>query len=114
RVDDLSDDEALYAELMRQYGDSARERGGWVNIKGRIFHEVRSARHLEADRRRVFLNEIVGGESVFLDPVRWDLAGRDDAPLVRSDAIALGFDGSKYLDATALVASRLSDGRLFC
>jgi hypothetical protein len=115
RVDDLDDDEALHAELLRQYGDSARERGGWVNISGRIVHEVRSARHLEADRRRFFLNEIVVGESVFVDPVRWDLAARDDeAPLAKDEAIALGFDGSKYHDATALVASRLSDGRLFC
>lgn len=114
RVDDLTDDEALYAELLRQYGDSARERGGWVNIRGRIMHEARSSRHLEADRRRFFLNEIVVGESVFVDPTRWELAGKDDPPLTKGDAIALGFDGSKYLDATALVASRLSDGRLFC
>lgn len=114
RVDDLTDDEALYAELLRQYGDSSRERGGWVNIRGRIFHEVRSTRHLEADRRRFFLNEIVVGESVFVDPVRWDLAARDDEEMLsKDDVVALGFDGSKYQDATALVASRLSDGRLF-
>ena len=112
RVEDLSDDDALYAELMRQYGDSARERGGWVNIKGRIFHEVRSNRHLEADRRRFFLNEIVVGQSAFVDPLRWELAATDDQ-LQRGQAIALGFDGSKYRDATALVASRMSDGRLF-
>lgn len=114
RVEDLTDDEALYAELLRQYGDSARERGGWVNIRGRIFHEVRSPRHLEADRRRFFLNEIVVGESVFVDPVRWDLAGREDETLLADDAIAIGFDGSKYQDATALVASRITDARLFC
>jgi hypothetical protein len=60
RVDVLADDEELYRELLRQYGDSARERGGWVNIKGRIIHEVRSTTHLEADRRRFFLNEIGG------------------------------------------------------
>lgn len=113
RVDDLNDDEALYAELLRQYGDSARERGGWVNIRGRIFHEVRSPRHLEADRRRFFLNEIVVGESVFVDPTRWDLQARTDESLTKDEPIALGFDGSKYQDATALAASRLSDGRLF-
>lgn len=112
RVDDLADTEAVYAELLRQYGDSARERGGWVNVRGRILAEVQSARHLEADRRRFFLNELVVGESVFVDPVRWDLAAREDQ-LQRDDAIALGFDGSKYRDATALIASRLSDGRLF-
>lgn len=112
RVEDLHDDEALYAELMRQYGDSARERGGWVNVKGRIFYEVRSSRHLEADRRRFFLNEIVVGESRFVDPIRWDMMA-SDAVLSHDDGIALGFDGSKYRDATALVASRLSDGHLF-
>lgn len=113
RVDDLEDEETLYTELLRQYGDSAREHGGWVNIKGRIMHEVRSSRHLEADRRRFFLNEIVVGESVFVDPVRWDLQARPDETLGAKEPIALGFDGSKYRDATALIASRISDGRLF-
>lgn len=114
RVEDLDNDEELYAELMRQYGDSARERGGWVNIKGRIFNECRSSRHLEADRRRFFLNEIVVGQSVFVDPTAWDLhAVPEENVLTAGDSIALGFDGSKYRDATALIASRLSDGKLF-
>jgi hypothetical protein len=112
RVEDLQDNDALYAELLRQYGDSARERGGWVNIKGRIFGEARSARHMEADRRRFFLNEIVVGESVFVDPIRWDMAAQEIA-LAPGEKIALGFDGSRKLDATALVACRLSDGALF-
>lgn len=113
RVDDLTDDATLYAELLRQYGDSARERGGWVNIRGRIFHEVRSNRYLEADRRRFFLNEIVVGEAIFVDPTRWDLQARPGETLAPKEPIALGFDGAKYRDATALVASRMSDGRLF-
>lgn len=115
RVDDLDDDEAVYRELLRQYGDSAQEKGGWVNIRGRIMHEVRSKSHFEADRRRFFLNEIVVGESVFVNPERWDspaLSQRGEH-LAAREAIALGFDGSKYRDATALVASRCSDGRLF-
>jgi hypothetical protein len=112
RVEDLDNDEELYQELLRQYGDSARERGGWVNIKGRIFSECRSLRHMEADRRRFFLNEIVVGESVFVDPLRWD-AHAVDEQLTAGTAIAVGFDGSKYRDATALIASRLSDGKLF-
>jgi hypothetical protein len=113
RVDDLDDDDALYRELLRQYGDSAQERGGWVNIRGRIMHEVRSKAHFEADRRRFFLNEIVVGESVFVDPVRWDTKACRGETLDAGEVVALGFDGSKYRDATALVASRLSDGRLF-
>lgn len=112
RVEDLDNDDELYQELLRQYGDSAREKGGWVNIKGRIFSECRSARHLEADRRRFFLNEIVVGESVFVDPIAWDLHATEDM-LEPGDLIALGFDGAKYRDATALIASRMSDGKLF-
>ncbi|MEU4779253.1 hypothetical protein [Micromonospora sp. NPDC023633] len=112
RVEDLSNDEALYAELLRQYGHSSRERGGWVNIRGRIMHEVRSARYMEADRRRFFLNEIVVGESVFVLPEAWDLQARPDEGLRSGDGIALGFDGSKYRDATALIACRISDGHL--
>ncbi len=114
RVDSLEDDDALYTELLRQYGDSARERGGWVNIKGRIMDEVRSNRHMEADRRRFFLNEIVVGESTFVDPIRWDIAARDDDPLKPKDRVTLGFDGSKNHDATALIACRIRDGKLFC
>jgi hypothetical protein len=112
RVEDLTDDEALYAELLRQYGDSSRERGGWVNLKGRIMHEVRSPRHLEADRRRFFLNEIVVGESVFVDPIRWDALAEPET-LTPGTQIALGFDGSKFRDATSLIACRMSDGKLF-
>lgn len=113
RVEDLADDEELYAELLRQYGDSARERGGWVNIRGRIMHEARSKVHLESDRRRFFLNETVVGESVLVDPLRWDLQARPGEPLAAQEPVTLGFDGSKYRDGTALVASRRRDGRLF-
>lgn len=112
RVENLDDDDELYAELLRQYGDSARERGGWVNIRGRIMYDVRDTAHLEPDRRRFFLNEEVIGTAAFVDKVRWDLQARHEH-LEPGTAIALGFDGAKYRDGTSLVASRLSDGRLF-
>jgi phage terminase large subunit-like protein len=68
---------------------------------------------MEADRRRFFLNEIVVGQSVFVDPIKWDLHGANPENLAAGTSIALGFDGAKYRDATALVASRISDGKLF-
>lgn len=112
RVEDLTDREAVEAELARQYADSARERGGWVNLE-RLADECQSSRHMEADRRRFFLNEIVVGQNVFVDPAGWDAKARPGSQLLPGVPIALGFDGSKYHDATALIASRLSDGRLF-
>src|SRR5207237_1135746 len=75
-------------------------------------HEARSDRHLEADRRRYFLNEEVVGQSMLVDPIHWDNQARADQLRPR-DRIAVGFDGSRNRDATALVASRLTDGRLF-
>lgn len=113
RVEVLEDDEELYRELLRQYGDSARERGGWVNLRGRIMHEVRSVTHLEADRRRFFLNEIVVGMSAFIPPEHWNLLARTDEHLQPKDTIVLGFDGSKRRDASALIAERISDHTLF-
>ena len=68
---------------------------------------------LQSDARRFFLNQVVAGAQEFVDAIRWDAAARTDDPLRPGQAVALGFDGSKSDDATALVASRLSDGRLF-
>lgn len=109
---DLSDDDALYAALLQVYGDSALERGGWVNLT-RILDEVRSPRNMEADRRRFFLNEIVVGENVFVDALHWDRMSSPEN-LKAGERISLGFDGSRKNDATVLVACRISDGKLFC
>jgi phage terminase large subunit-like protein len=68
---------------------------------------------MEADRRRFFLNECVVGESVLVSPEAWAAKAELDSVLEQGAVIALGFDGSKKRDATALVASRISDGRLF-
>lgn len=112
RVEDLNDTEALRAELLRQYGDSAIERGGWVNID-RMVRECQKKSHLEADRRRFFLNEIVHGTSRLVDKTIFRGMKDEDHPLEQGHMIALGFDGSKYQDATALIACRISDGKLF-
>lgn len=112
RVEDLGDDETLFAELARQYGDSARQRGGWVNL-ARIADEIRSGRYMEADLRRFYLNEVVVGQSALVDPTHWDRLSTQERPLRSKDRIALGFDGSKHNDATALIACRIEDGQLF-
>lgn len=50
-------------------------------------------------------------EDVWLSPRHWDDAERPE-PLLSGDTVTLGFDGSRFLDATALAACRLSDGHL--
>lgn len=111
RVDDLTDDDALRAELLRQYEDHARERGGWVNLT-RIMAEIRTPRTSEADARRFFLNEIVAGEHAFTSPLEWAALARP-SQLEAGDYVGLGFDGSRSSDSTALVAVRRADLRVF-
>jgi phage terminase large subunit-like protein len=51
-------------------------------------------------------------EDVWLAPQQWDAIEREDAPVLGGEMVALGFDGSRYLDSTALVACRLEDAQL--
>lgn len=112
RVEDLADDVELRRELLRQYSDSARERGGWVNLD-RIMAEIRSPRVLESDARRFFLNELVAGQDVLVDPAAWDGKARPGEQLRPGDYIGVGFDGSRSRDSTALIAVRRSDLVIF-
>lgn len=113
RVDDLDDDDKLFAELRRQYEDHTTEHeNGWVNLQ-RIAAEIRSARTLESDARRYFLNEIVIGQDVYLEPARLDAHTDRTLALEPGDYIGVGFDGSRSDDSTALVAVRRSDLAVF-
>lgn len=50
------------------------------------------------------------GENAWLSRDSWRAAVRLDTGLVDGDAVCLGFDGSRFNDATALVACRMDDG----
>lgn len=60
------------------------------------------------EANRFFLNRGKVAKGKWKDPAAW-AALRTDDRLVDGDEIALGFDGSRTTDATALVACRLSD-----
>lgn len=109
RVPDLDDDEGMLAELRYVYGDS-----WWVDVD-RILADARdeSVCPSPGDAYRFFLNHPTVGTSDAVDATRWDACARDDDPLKPRDRVALGFDGSRSMDCTSLVASRLRDGRWF-
>lgn len=112
RVENLHDDDELFAELRRQYEDHTTERGGWVNLE-RIAAEIRSARTLESDARRYFLSEEVIGQDVYVDPTAWDAKADRSLSLQPGDYIGVGFDGSRSDDSTALIAVRREDLAIF-
>ena len=53
-----------------------------------------------------------GAEGFWVSPEDWARAQSEEDQLSPGDQVALGFDGSRYGDATALVACRLEDGLL--
>lgn len=108
----LDDDAALLDELEYLYGDSSIKRGGWV-VCERIRGDVRDPSMGESEVRRFYLQEVTAGAKPFIDPAVWDARTVEAEPLTSGDVVALGFDGSRSRDATALIAYRLRDACLF-
>lgn len=89
------------------YGPAA----AWMPLE-KIADDYRDPRVDRGDWLRYFWNRPQSGTADLVDGARWDALAVEDW-LSPGDAITLGFDGSTSDDATALVASRVSDGRLF-
>ena len=101
-------------EKLRQGIVVARGDSTWLPVDD-IVMSVLSVRNSITESRRKFLNQVNASEDSWLSPQEWDrIANVDpDAALQPKEKIALGFDGSKSNDWTALVACRISDGMLF-
>ena len=106
---DLDDEAAVLDEIRYIYGDSIASRGGWVRER-RILADIRDAAVGENEARRYYLNSTEGGTTDAVRAERWAALARPGDVLEPGTPIALGFDGSRSRDATALVASRLEDG----
>jgi hypothetical protein len=110
---DIYDEDSLRAGLIYAYGDSAAENGGWVSVDGAI-DEFWDENTDTQEARRYFLNQITHASDSYLSAI--DLAACVEPKSVElGTAITLGFDGSEgrtkgKADATALVATRISDG----
>jgi phage terminase large subunit-like protein len=104
---DLADEAALMKALEGTYGDS-----DWVDLD-RIAGEIYDPGTPPDVSRRFYLNQIVAAQDAWVAPHEWDACADATLSLHDGDEIALGFDGSRTDDATALVACRLDDGALF-
>ncbi|HEV8653135.1 MAG TPA: hypothetical protein VG276_28015 [Actinomycetes bacterium] len=108
RRPDLRDDQGCLELLDEVYGDS-----WWVDRR-RILADARDPAvcPTPADALRFFFNVLEVGQSSAVDGARWDSKARPGS-LVPNELICLGFDGSRALDLTSLIASRVTDGRWF-
>lgn len=101
--------EKLREGLLVARGDST-----WLPIDD-IMMSILSIKNLISESRRKFLNQVNAAEDSWLSPQEWDRIANIDPALALQpkQKIALGFDGSKSNDWTALVACRIDDGMLF-
>lgn len=110
-VADLGDRAAVLGALQVAYGDSALERGGWVDLE-RLADEIADPATDAADARRFYFNQLVAAVDQAVDPAKWEAACGERAWPDEGDRVGLGFDGSISDDTTALVGCT-AEGHLF-
>jgi len=97
-IADLGDLDALRAALLAARGDST-----WLDVD-RLLGEVADPTTPEWVSRRFYLNQIVAVEGErWMNMEAWDAAARPGESIPDRADVALGFDGSRTGDATALV-----------
>lgn len=101
-VPDLADEVALRAGLVTLYADMP-----WIDVD-RIVSEIYDPNTDPGDARRFYLNEITSADDAFFTATQYDSCESEER-LVEGDQITLGFDGGRTDDATALIASRMTD-----
>lgn len=101
----LQNEEELRAALVESYGDAM----AWMDLDGLVddFYDLRNE---TADSRRYFLNARTSSSDSWIKEHEWAACKRPASrPLMKGDFVALGFDGSRRGDASALVAVRIPD-----
>ena len=96
--------------LKVAYGDSAVERGGWVDLE-RIDQDIVELIEIgdAQQAERFYLNRIVASSDAFFDAEAWNATARADVVVPKGATIALGFDGSQTDDWTALRARYIDE-----
>ena len=103
-VEKLTNKRAVKSALKRVYIDTP-----WVDLD-RLMQEMDDPETTEADNRRFYLNEVYAGAETAWDAESYKaLEVKDIEPVGKRDKIAIGFDGSRFNDATALIGVRLVD-----
>lgn len=107
---DMADPDQLLAALEFAYGDSAKGRGGWVDLH-RLVEEILDPDTDPSDAKRFYLNIAAPSSDWAFDRARWnDLGGTGLIPADGSSVIVAGFDGARHDDSTALVVVEVSTG----
>lgn len=99
-------EEELELGIAQAYSDSP-----WTDLE-RIRDEAQDLRVPPADSVRFYFNALPTAATAWVDPRNFDALARPDEVLADAEPVTLFLDCSKSTDATALVASRISDGHV--
>jgi hypothetical protein len=99
---DWDDDDQLREGLAFVYGPAA----DWMDLD-RLIADIRDPQSEEADSRRYFGNQIVKSSAQAFDVPRWDELAKPKLIVPGNDLITVGFDGSKFEDATAFIGTHV-------
>jgi hypothetical protein len=102
---DLSTPEGLRAAVVEASGPVA----GWSDIDG-IVDQWSDPTADRAYLERVWLNRLVRASDRAFDAEQWRARSAPGNTVPPGEAITLGFDGSRYHDATALVGTHIESG----
>lgn len=104
---DLTDITALRAALAFVYGDAF-----WINLD-RLIEEIADPNTDPDDSRRFYLNQVRAAADRAFDRERWAELARPGEQVPAKTPIVLGFDGSRFDDATALIGTVIASGYQF-
>lgn len=104
---DLSNAEELRKALIYVYGPASE----WMPLDT-IIAECQDPMTRPSDAKRYFLNQPSTDSDRWMDAKAWHAAAAPER-LAIGTTVTLGFDGSRIDDSTALVATRVSDGKVF-
>jgi len=104
----IEDRQSLLAGLAVGYGDSA-----WVDLENIADDGVYDLKTPLDVSKRFYLNWPTAPLDAWVDPREWARWADPSVVVADGEEIAMGFDGSRTRDATALIGCRITDGYTF-
>ncbi len=102
---DLSTEEGIRAAVIEASGPVAE----WSDIDG-IVEQWRDPTADQTYLERVWLNRLVRSSERAFDSVKWKALVKPGYTVPDAAQITLGFDGARYMDATAIVGTEIATG----
>ena len=82
----------------------------WLDTDGEILNSILDPQNPPSESRRKWFNQITGSEDAWTTPQIFDPLKDTEQVVDPADELVVFFDGGKSDDATACVATRVSDG----